>query len=533
MERVAQSPRETPLAVAPLIAGRYRIGKRVGADPFVELLEAFDTTSNDARVLMTRVRQTVVESDVEQRALVSVSRGRWKSCSPIDTVFGEALYIVEKWPEGTLLSHLVRERTPRQLSISELLAVVEGLDEVIRANPEAWHGALAMRRIAVGPTGLTCISPWCMSALPSARRLRVLAGSTDVGVWFAPELETPMNTNGTAGSCVDRWGVGALVLEALTGRRPDEVRRVPLPPALARVDREMNALLETDPAKRATSLDELVEALHVAQDRGVVATNETDTTPRSRVLSSPVPLPSGDGTQRGHVEASAAEEHAPRKSIPSAQQKFSFEAVPSLPASPFPTSSSERYDSFEGHDELTEQLDPEDLDDVDELDEEDLAYDTLAFDNAEPISGGPMSFPPEARVVALEPHTKIGVHPDVPRGEEVISGPAHFEEEQALATTEGSGPLRRDATTRTPTPTPRSMDDFDDSGRVSHATIVIRRPKDRATSTAWTIAVSLVMAAFILLVALAYKRSRDRHEDELVRRRLQQRYEQIERTTPK
>lgn len=190
------------------------------------------------------------------RALIGVGGRHLSPLCDVDRE-GKRPFTVEAWPSGIPLSALFAERRMQgtRMDAATLLPIAARVAAALDAIPARWHhGDVRAERVWVDGDALSLTSPFLLAALPPvalAERLELLGPGA---IAYAPEARA-----GRSSASADRWGLAAIVWEALTGREPDPASSppelsVPLRAALVR-------MLDPEPGRRAKDASILLGAL--------------------------------------------------------------------------------------------------------------------------------------------------------------------------------------------------------------------------------------------------------------------------------
>ncbi len=286
-----------------VLGERYEVRAQLRNDVFTRGLLAFDQETED-RVVLRIVRGELLDEKGRAstyralRSSVGVG-GRFLPGLLDADKDGEDVFAVEPVPEGASLRDVLDRRIAARnpMKDSELLPLVTHLETALAAVPPPLrHGDVRAEHVWVDPHRLWLLGAFMVPALPDAVVRRLLHKDSGLRRRMAPEV-----LRGIASDAADRYGVGAIVYEAMTLKKPPEhgESSSDLPPTP--VGEQVRSLLHADPGMRARSLEPLIDALAKASG---VAVPELDpgTFRAARRMSPPragsvvPPLAKGVGT---------------------------------------------------------------------------------------------------------------------------------------------------------------------------------------------------------------------------------------------
>lgn len=259
---VTGAPTQVVVRRGDVIGERYEIRGRLRDDPFSHGFLALDQESEE-QVLLRVVRSELLETADRNGVVRALRRfvgvgGRFLPGLLDADRDGPFVYATEPVPSGVTLRDVLdgrlREGTP--LEPTELLPVVGYLDAALNAIPSAMrHGDVQAELVWVDRDRLELTGAFFVPALPAGAVAAVLQRHGDLRRRYAPEL-----LQGIGGSAADRFGVGAIVHEALTLRPPPPPGES-VSASLGALAAPLAALLHPDLTKRARDLDALLETL--------------------------------------------------------------------------------------------------------------------------------------------------------------------------------------------------------------------------------------------------------------------------------
>lgn len=259
---VTGAPTQVVVRRGDVIGERYEIRGRLRDDPFSHGFLALDQESEE-QVLLRVVRAELLETADRNGVVRALRRfvgvgGRFLPGLLDADRDGPFVYATEPVPSGVTLRDVLdgrlREGTP--LEPTELLPVVGYLDAALNAIPSAMrHGDVQAELVWVDRDRLELTGAFFVPALPAGAVAAVLQRHGDLRRRYAPEL-----LQGIGGSAADRFGVGAIVHEALTLRPPPPPGES-VSASLGALAAPLAALLHPDLTKRARDLDALLETL--------------------------------------------------------------------------------------------------------------------------------------------------------------------------------------------------------------------------------------------------------------------------------
>lgn len=246
-----------------VLSERWEIEERLSSDVLVSRYRAHDQET-EAQVVLTLIAPGIVPSAHERDAL----RDRLAAAVGVGNKFlpglldadreGQFVFTVEPLTVGMSLRNVLDARRARgeTMHVSEVLPVVAQLAAGLTGlAPPQRHGDVRAERVIVGQDGLRLVGAFVVAALPASSVAKALASDDAWRRVLAPEA-----LRGTANDAADRFGVGAIAFEALTGRLPGHLEPL-LGGDFSPVNEALRALLTPDPGTRARSLDALIEAL--------------------------------------------------------------------------------------------------------------------------------------------------------------------------------------------------------------------------------------------------------------------------------
>ena len=253
-----------------VLAERYEVRAQLRNDAFTQGLLAFDQETED-RVVLRIVRSELLDAAGRAstyralREAVGIG-GRFLPGLLDADKDGESVFAVEPVPEGASLRDVLDRRIAedRPMKESELLPLVTHLESALAAVPPPLrHGDVRAENVWVDPHRLWLMSAFIVPALPSSVLTRLLQKDSGLRRRMAPEM-----LRGIASDAGDRYGVGAILYEALTLKTPPGPGEVAgeLPPTP--VGEQVRALLQPSPGMRAKALNPLIEALAAASGLG-------------------------------------------------------------------------------------------------------------------------------------------------------------------------------------------------------------------------------------------------------------------------
>jgi hypothetical protein len=331
---VTGAPTQVVVRRGDVIGERYEIRGRLRDDPFSHGFLALDQESEE-QVLLRVVRAELLETADRNGVVRALRRfvgvgGRFLPGLLDADRDGPFVYATEPVPSGVTLRDVLdgrlREGTP--LEPTELLPVVGYLDAALNAIPSAMrHGDVQAELVWVDRDRLELTGAFFVPALPAGAVAAVLQRHGDLRRRYAPEL-----LQGIGGSAADRFGVGAIVHEALTLRPPPPPGES-VSASLGALAAPLAALLHPDLTKRARDLDVLLETLSrlsghppLELDAGAF---QVDRRMRPQRPSSAPPPRVAPGALR-------------TKSVEAKPDVSSAHAAPSSPPSPVPALARER-----------------------------------------------------------------------------------------------------------------------------------------------------------------------------------------------
>jgi hypothetical protein len=259
--QVTGSQVSADVRIGDVLAERYELLEALDDDGPIHAFRGVDQETERAvlvRILAGPPLDEAVLGEVLDRleGLVGVGGRFLSSLLDVDRE-GRRPFTVEAWPAGTQLSAIFQARRARgeSLGARELLPVLSRLNAALGALPEPWpHGDVRAERVWVDTDGLRLTGAFLLSSLEPpllSERIRALGPGAFV---YAPEV-----ARGTLTTAADRWGVAAIVWEAMTSRAAEPASS---PPELsAPVLTALRQLLEQDAARRPRELGLLLRAL--------------------------------------------------------------------------------------------------------------------------------------------------------------------------------------------------------------------------------------------------------------------------------
>ncbi len=268
---VTGSPSRTPTPLrGQVIAERYEIRAQLRNDVFSLGMLAFDQETED-RVVLRIIRPELLDATGRAEAYRALRKasgtgGRFLPGLLDVDKDGEYVFAVEPVPEGASLRDVLDSRiaSNNPMSESELLPLVSHVETALAAVPPPLrHGDVRADHVWVDPHRLWLLGAFVVPALPTGAVAALLQKDSGLRRRMAPEV-----LRGIASDAADRYGVGAIVYEAMTLKTPPEPGEAgELPPTP--VGEEVRSLIHPDPGLRAKSLEPLVEALSKASGLAV------------------------------------------------------------------------------------------------------------------------------------------------------------------------------------------------------------------------------------------------------------------------
>ena len=244
-----------------VLGERYEIRAQLRHDVYSLGLLAFDQET-ESRVVLRVLRPQILEHG-RSRAFHALRKsvgigGRYLPGLLDADLDGELLFAVEPVPEGAPLRDVLDARiaAQRPMRAEELLVLVGHLEAALSAIPPPLrHGDVRADHVWVDPHRLRLMGSFLVPCLPQPVVSHLLQNDSGVRRRTAPEA-----LRGSPSDAADRFGIGAIVCEALTLETPPAAGQTGnLPPTP--VGEEVRRLLCADPAHRPGSLDPLLDAL--------------------------------------------------------------------------------------------------------------------------------------------------------------------------------------------------------------------------------------------------------------------------------
>lgn len=341
-----------------VIGERYEIRGKLRDDAFSLGFLAFDQEL-ERSVLLRLIRAELLDRSIEEevverlRGYVGIGGkflpGLLHADRDTDRE-GARVFAVEPVPEGVSLRDVLDRRiaASQRLTPDELTPLVAHLDAALAAIPfDLHHGDVRADNVWVDELRLQLTGAFLIPALPEGVVAAMLQRNRGLRRRAAPE-----QVLGQATSASDRFGVGAIVYEALaldahfdTEDKDGAFARVAEP-----IREAVAALLRDDPAKRPTKLSSLLDALAFSAGLPVPELEPGSYRKRRRrlsvrgsvppVLSASLPPPPilRPGLSREELPQDEPRREAPRNANaptdrPPASVKLDLSAVPDL-ASP-------------------------------------------------------------------------------------------------------------------------------------------------------------------------------------------------------
>ena len=310
-----------------VLGERYEVRAQLRNDAFSLGVLAFDQETEE-RVVLRIVRPGLLDESARRaakralRAAVGVGGRFLPGLTDVD-LDGEYLFAVEPVAEGASLRDVLDRRIAddRPMTDAELLPLVGHLETALAAVPPPLrHGDVRAENVWIDPHRLWLLGSFVVPALPHGAVAALLQKDSGLRRRMAPEV-----LRGSGSDAADRYGVGAIVYEALTLKTPPEPGEAlaDLPPTP--VGEQIRALLHPDPGLRARSLEPLVEALARASGLGAPEL-DPGTFRAPRRLSIPRPgsvVPPLKGALKGKLGASVKLRGGDTEEIPApALQSF-------------------------------------------------------------------------------------------------------------------------------------------------------------------------------------------------------------------
>jgi len=353
---VTGSPSRTPTPLrGQVIAERYEIRAQLRNDVFSLGMLAFDQETEE-RVVLRIIRPELLDATGRAEAYralreASGTGGRFLPGLLDVDKDGESVFAVEPVPEGTSLRDVLDARiaSDQPMDERELLPLVSHMETALAAVPPPLrHGDVRADHVWIDPHRLWLLGAFVVPALPTGAVAALLQKDSGLRRRMAPEV-----LRGIASDAADRYGVGAIVYEALTLQTPPEPGEAgDLPPTP--VGEEVRSLIHPDPGLRAKSLEPLVEALSKASglavpelDPGTFRAPKRLSVPRAGSVRparrSPVPpdaagpgadADTGDTQQMPAVSAAAAESLLESETAPGSPRSHRAKDDDGLPPPP-------------------------------------------------------------------------------------------------------------------------------------------------------------------------------------------------------
>lgn len=210
-----------PLTLPRLLAGRYRLTRRLGEGSFAETFLATDTLLQ-RQVAVKILREQYARDPRFAAHFANESRAAAAVSHPnVVEVFdhgreGETLYLVMEWVDGSNLKQLIREKAPLPIpeAIRLLRELLQGLAVIHQAG--ITHRDVKPQNVLVTRQGRAKLTDFGIA------RGAVASGLTETGVvvgtaaYMAPEQASGKPT----GPGVDIYAAGVILFEMVTGRLP-------------------------------------------------------------------------------------------------------------------------------------------------------------------------------------------------------------------------------------------------------------------------------------------------------------------------
>lgn len=246
-----------------VLAERYEVTARLTTDAMASRYRAIDQETENS-VLVTVMNPELFRSNQERDEFLTriepeVGRGGAYMPGLLDADRdGNFVFAVEPFVAGPTLREVLDARRARgeAMEPAEVLPVAAQLQAALASvNGSLPHGDVRAERVVVSKEGVRLVAPFVVAALPRLAVADILGRAAALRAVTAPEV---MKAGTSAAS--DRFGVAAIVVEALTRKPPSGVLPV-LSGSLARIGEEVRALLALDPASRPTNLFALIESI--------------------------------------------------------------------------------------------------------------------------------------------------------------------------------------------------------------------------------------------------------------------------------
>ncbi|MCS6857125.1 MAG: hypothetical protein NZM37_05390 [Sandaracinaceae bacterium] len=267
----------SPAALKPpqpgqVIGERYEIINRIDSDALVLTYHAIDQELEKKVIVRCTAPGLLSEKDAQRikerlspfKGSKGAPSGRslWLGVLDVEAE-GALVLFVEPMPKGSSLRALFDHRRMRHEPIHprELLnwfgRAAHAIDRMhaLVAASGLYHGDLRPTRVYVSQDAVELSSPFLLASLPGDAVAEVIARDGMLRHAFAPEV-----AEGLGGPASDRYGIAALIWEALTGLSP----RQPLPSSVdlpAPLGHILRRYLNPDPSARPPTLQPLIEGL--------------------------------------------------------------------------------------------------------------------------------------------------------------------------------------------------------------------------------------------------------------------------------
>ncbi|WP_406699686.1 serine/threonine-protein kinase [Singulisphaera sp. Ch08] len=203
-----------------LLADRYRLDSLVGEGGFGRVYKGFDTwLERVVAVKIPRVDRPVTSGEVDQCRLEArkVAQLRHPNIVPVHDVGrdGTSCFIVGDWIEGTNLALWIKTGQPDHATSARIVAeVADALDHAHRAG--FVHRDIKPANILIDLQGKAYLTDFGIAVLEED--LQRNQGGVGTLPYMAPEQLT--EALGPIDHRADLYGLGVVLFELLTGRRP-------------------------------------------------------------------------------------------------------------------------------------------------------------------------------------------------------------------------------------------------------------------------------------------------------------------------
>lgn len=252
-----------------VLAERYELLEALGADGASLGYRAIDQETERAVLVRMLAGPGLREQALKQvldelRGVVGMG-GRFLSTLLDADREGQHPFTVEAWPSGTPLSRLLEARRAHdpRLHAREVLPLAAQIQAALAAIAAPWHhGDLRAENVWVDGDAVRVTGAFLLSALPPALLAERVTALGPGALAYAPEVRA-----GQSGGASDRFGLAAIVCEALTGQGPDLEERPPeLSPPLFDA---LRRLLARAPEQRPNDVAALLAALSTLAGLGI------------------------------------------------------------------------------------------------------------------------------------------------------------------------------------------------------------------------------------------------------------------------